>query len=162
MMGLSAAVTTPFLPRMVNLFGQIPVLRVSLVTLPLAILALPIFQNLYAWFLAIHHRIVCNSHLGFLKYGSIHLQKMGTRGRIIAIYTVSFRLIHHWCFDHHLHQLRHLRILYFCFVGNSVALPLWSMKDIGDFEAPMNISFKISFFFTHTHGSSWMMGFSCC
>ena len=51
MMGLSAAVATPFLPRMVNRFGQIPVLRISVVVLPLAILALPLYQNLYAWFI---------------------------------------------------------------------------------------------------------------
>ena len=34
-----------------------------------------------------------------------------------------------------------------------VALPLWSMKDIGDFEAPMNISFQNIFFL---HPYSWV------
>ena len=102
MMGLSAAVTTPFLPRMVNLFGQIPVLRVSLVTLPLAILALPIFQNLYAWFLfAIHHRIVCNSHLGFERnMDQFICRRQNPWQDHCDIHKSPFAWIHHWCFDH--------------------------------------------------------------
>ena len=41
-----------------------------------------------------------------------------------------------------------------------VSVPLWSMKDIGDFEAPMNVSFlKYLSSSPILMGSSWMMGF---
>ena len=93
MMGLSAAVATPFLPRMVNLFGQITVLRAALVTLPLAILALPIFQNLYAWFL--FRFIIGLAATIIWVLSEIWINSFAedkNRGRIIAIYTLS--LIH--------------------------------------------------------------------
>ena len=163
MMGLSAAVTTPFLPRMVNLFGQIPVLRVSLVTLPLAILALPIFQNLYAWFLL--RFIIGLAATVIWVLSEIWINSFAedkTRGRIIAIYTSLLSL----------GFISGVLIMSFTSVetfggfyisallATVVALPLWSMKDIGDFEAPMNISFsKYLFSSPILMGSSWMMGF---
>ena len=163
MMGLSAAVTTPFLPRMVNLFGQIPVLRVSLVTLPLAILALPIFQNLYAWFLL--RFIIGLAATVIWVLSEIWINSFAedrTRGRIIAIYTSLLSL----------GFISGVLIMSFTSVETFggfyisaslaivVALPLWSMKDIGDFEAPMNISFsKYLFSSPILMGSSWMMGF---
>ena len=88
MMGLSAAVTTPFLPRMVNRFGQINVLRVSLITLPLAILALPLFQNLYAWFF--FRFIIGLAATIIWVLSEIWINSFAedkNRGRIIAIYT---------------------------------------------------------------------------
>ena len=163
MMGLSAAVTTPFLPRMVNLFGQIPVLRVSLVTLPLAILALPIFQNLYAWFLL--RFIIGLAATVIWVLSEIWINSFAedkTRGRIIAIYTSLLSL----------GFISGVLIMSFTSVetfggfyisallATVVALPLWSMKDIGDFETPMNISFsKYLFSSPILMGSSWMMGF---
>ena len=163
MMGLSAAVTTPFLPRMVNLFGQIPVLRVSLVTLPLAILALPIFQNLYAWFLL--RFIIGLAATVIWVLSEIWINSFAedrTRGRIIAIYTSLLSL----------GFISGVLIMSFTSVETFggfyisallaavVALPLWSMKDIGDFEAPKNISFsKYLFSSPILMGSSWMMGF---
>ena len=163
MMGLSAAFTTPFLPRMVNLFGQIPVLRVSLVTLPLAILALPIFQNLYAWFLL--RFIIGLAATVIWVLSEIWINSFAedrTRGRIIAIYTSLLSL----------GFISGVLIMSFTSVETFggfyisallaavVALPLWSMKDIGDFEAPKNISFsKYLFSSPILMGSSWMMGF---
>ena len=163
MMGLSAAVTTPFLPRMVNLFGQISVLRVSLVTLPLAILALPIFQNLYAWFLL--RFIIGLAATVIWVLSEIWINSFAedkTRGRIIAIYTSLLSL----------GFISGVLIMSFTSVetfggfyisallATVVALPLWSMRDIGDFEAPMNISFsKYLFSSPILMGSSWMMGF---
>ena len=163
MMGLSAAVTTPFLPRMVNLFGQIPVLRVSLVTLPLAILALPIFQNLYAWFLL--RFIIGLAATVIWVLSEIWINSFAedrTRGRIIAIYTSLLSL----------GFISGVLIMSFTSVETFggfyisallaavVAIPLWSMKDIGDFEAPKNISFsKYLFSSPILMGSSWMMGF---
>ena len=163
MMGLSAAVTTPFLPRMVNFFGQIPVLRVSLVTLPLAILALPIFQNLYAWFLL--RFIIGLAATVIWVLSEIWINSFAedkTRGRIIAIYTSLLSL----------GFISGVLIMSFTSVetfggfyisallATVVALPLWSMKDIGDFETPMNISFsKYLFSSPILMGSSWMMGF---
>jgi len=163
MMGLSAAITTPFLPRMVNLFGQIPVLRVSLVTLPLAILALPIFQNLYAWFLLRFIIGLAATVIWVLSEICINsFAEDRTRGRIIAIYTSLLSL----------GFISGVLIMSFTSVETFggfyisallaavVALPLWSMKDIGDFEAPKNISFsKYLFSSPILMGSSWMMGF---
>ena len=163
MMGLSAAVTTPFLPRMVNLFGQIPVLRVSLVTLPLAILALPIFQNLYAWFLL--RFIIGLSATVIWVLSEIWINSFAedrTRGRIIAIYTSLLSL--GFIIGVLIMSFTSVETFGGFYISASlaivVALPLWSMKDIGDFEAPMNISFsKYLFSSPILMGSSWMMGF---
>ena len=163
MMGLSAAVTTPFLPRMVNLFGQIPVLRVSLVTLPLAILALPIFQNLYAWFLL--RFIIGLAATVIWVLSEIWINSFAedrTRGRIIAIYTSLLSL--GFIVGVLIMSFTSVETFGGFYISASlaiiVALPLWSMKDIGDFEAPMNISFsKYLFASPILMGSSWMMGF---
>ena len=163
MMGLSAAVTTPFLPRMVNLFGQIPVLRVSLVILPLAILALPIFQNLYAWFLL--RFIIGLAATVIWVLSEIWINSFAedrTRGRIIAIYTSLLSL--GFIIGVLIMSFTSVETFGGFYISASlaivVALPLWSMKDIGDFEAPMNISFsKYLFSSPILMGSSWMMGF---
>ena len=163
MMGLSAAVTTPFLPRMVNLFGQITVLRVSLVTLPLAILALPIFQNLYAWFLL--RFIIGLAATVIWVLSEIWINSFAedrTRGRIIAIYTSLLSL--GFIIGVLIMSFTSVETFGGFYISASlaivVALPLWSMKDIGDFEAPMNISFsKYLFSSPILMGSSWMMGF---
>ena len=163
MMGLSAAVTTPFLPRMVNLFGQIPVLRFSLVTLPLAILALPIFQNLYAWFLL--RFIIGLAATVIWVLSEIWINSFAedrTRGRIIAIYTSLLSL--GFIVGVLIMSFTSVETFGGFYISASlaivVALPLWSMKDIGDFEAPMNISFsKYLFSSPILMGSSWMMGF---
>ena len=163
MMGLSAAVTTPFLPRMVNLFGQIPVLRASLVTLPLAILALPIFQNLYAWFLL--RFIIGLAATVIWVLSEIWINSFAedrTRGRIIAIYTSLLSL--GFIIGVLIMSFTSVETFGGFYISASlaivVALPLWSMKDIGDFEAPMNISFsKYLFSSPILMGSSWMMGF---
>ena len=163
MMGLSAAVTTPFLPRMVNLFGQISVLRVSLVTLPLAILALPIFQNLYAWFLL--RFIIGLAATVIWVLSEIWINSFAedrTRGRIIAIYTSLLSL--GFIIGVLIMSFTSVETFGGFYISASlaivVALPLWSMKDIGDFEAPMNISFsKYLFSSPILMGSSWMMGF---
>ena len=163
MMGLSAAVTTPFLPRMVNLFGQISVLRVSLVTLPLAILALPMFQNLYAWFLL--RFIIGLAATVIWVLSEIWINSFAedrTRGRIIAIYTSLLSL--GFIVGVLIMSFTSVETFGGFYISASlaivVALPLWSMKDIGDFEAPMNISFsKYLFSSPILMGSSWMMGF---
>ena len=163
MMGLSAAVTTPFMPRMLNLFGQIPVLRVSLVTLPLAILALPIFQNLYAWFLL--RFIIGLAATVIWVLSEIWINSFAedrTRGRIIAIYTSLLSL--GFIIGVLIMSFTSVETFGGFYISASlaivVALPLWSMKDIGDFEAPMNISFsKYLFSSPILMGSSWMMGF---
>ena len=163
MMGLSAAVTTPFLPRMVNLFGQISVLRVSLVTLPLAILALPMFQNLYAWFLL--RFIIGLAATVIWVLSEIWINSFAedrTRGRIIAIYTSLLSL--GFIVGVLIMSFTSVETFGGFYISASlaivVALPLWSMKDIGDFEAPMNVSFsKYLFSSPILMGSSWMMGF---
>ena len=163
MMGLSAAVATPFLPRMVNRFGQIPVLRISLVVLPLAILALPLYQNLYAWFIL--RFIIGLAATNIWVLSEIWINSFAedkNRGRIIAIYTslLSLGFI--------------LGVLIMSFTSVEtfggfyisaalaivVSVPLWSMKDIGDFETPKNVSFfKFLSSSPILMGSSWMMGF---
>jgi len=163
MMGLSAAVATPFLPRMVNRFGQISVLRISLVTLPLAILALPLYQNLYAWFIL--RFIIGLAATNIWVLSEIWINSFAedkNRGRIIAIYTslLSLGFI--------------LGVLIMSFTSVEtfggfyisaalaivVSVPLWSMKDIGDFETPKNVSFfKFLSSSPILMGSSWMMGF---
>ena len=163
MMGLSAAIATPFLPRMVNRFGQIPVLRISLVVLPLAILALPLYQNLYAWFIL--RFIIGLAATNIWVLSEIWINSFAedkNRGRIIAIYTslLSLGFI--------------LGVLIMSFTSVEtfggfyisaalaivVSVPLWSMNDIGDFETPKNVSFfKFLSSSPILMGSSWMMGF---
>jgi MFS family permease len=148
---------------MVNLFGQIPVLRVSLVTLPLAILALPIFQNLYAWFLL--RFIIGLAATVIWVLSEIWINSFAedrTRGRIIAIYTSLLSL--GFIIGVLIMSFTSVETFGGFYISASlaivVALPLWSMKDIGDFEAPMNISFsKYLFSSPILMGSSWMMGF---
>ena len=163
MMGLSAAVASPILPRMINRFGQISVLRISLVVLPLAILALPLYQNLYAWFIL--RFIIGLAATNIWVLSEIWINSFAedkNRGRIIAIYTslLSLGFI--------------LGVLIMSFTSVEtfggfyisaalaivVSVPLWSMKDIGDFETPKNVSFfKFLSSSPILMGSSWMMGF---
>jgi MFS family permease len=163
MMGLSAAVATPFLPRMVNLFGQITVLRAALVTLPLAILALPIFQNLYAWFL--FRFIIGLAATIIWVLSEIWINSFAedkNRGRIIAIYTSLLSL--GFIIGIMIMSFTSIETFHGFYISAGLAMvvsvPLWSMKDIGDFEAPMNVSFlKYLSSSPILMGSSWMMGF---
>ncbi|MEO1929958.1 MAG: hypothetical protein ABGX51_06295, partial [Gammaproteobacteria bacterium] len=50
MVGLATVLITPFFSKLINRFGQMQIMRFCLIILPIAILFLPAFKNIYSWF----------------------------------------------------------------------------------------------------------------
>ena len=163
MTGLATVVITPFFSKLINRFGQMGIMRFCLVVLPIAIACLPVFQNIYIWFLLRFIIGVVATGVWLLSEVWINaLAEDQHRGKIIALYSslISLGLI--------------IGVLisslipietgggFYVSAGIAVisAIPLWKMDDLPDFDAVEDISFY-RYFVTAPGlmGSSWMMGF---
>ena len=163
MTGLATVVITPFFSKLINRFGQMGIMRFCLVVLPIAIACLPVFQNIYIWFLLRFIIGVVATGVWLLSEVWINaLAEDQHRGKIIALYSslISLGLI--------------VGVLisslipietgggFYVSAGIAVisAIPLWKMDDLPDFDAVEDISFY-RYFVTAPGlmGSSWMMGF---
>lgn len=163
MTGLATVVITPFFSKLINRFGQMGIMRFCLVVLPIAIALLPVFQNIYIWFLLRFIIGVVATGVWLLSEVWINaLAEDQHRGKIIALYSslISLGLI--------------VGILisslipietgggFYVSAGIAVisAIPLWKMDDLPDFDAVEDISFyRYLVTAPGLMGSSWMMGF---
>ena len=163
MTGLATVVITPFFSKLINRFGQMGIMRFCLVVLPIAIAFLPVFQNIYIWFLLRFIIGVVATGVWLLSEVWINaLAEDQHRGKIIALYSslISFGLI--------------VGVLisslipietgggFYVSAGIAVisAIPLWKMDDLPDFDAVEDISFyRYLVTAPGLMGSSWMMGF---
>lgn len=163
MTGLATVVITPFFSKLINRFGQMGIMRFCLVVLPIAIALLPVFQNIYIWFLLRFIIGVVATGVWLLSEVWINaLAEDQHRGKIIALYSslISLGLI--------------VGVLisslipietgggFYVSAGIAVisAIPLWNMDDLPDFDAVEDISFyRYLVTAPGLMGSSWMMGF---
>ena len=163
MTGLATVVITPFFSKLINRFGQMGIMRFCLVVLPIAIALLPVFQNIYIWFLLRFIIGVVATGVWLLSEVWINaLAEDQHRGKIIALYSslISLGLI--------------IGVLisslipietgggFYVSAGIAVisAIPLWKMDDLPDFDAVEDISFyRYLVTAPGLMGSSWMMGF---
>ena len=163
MTGLATVVITPFFSKLINRFGQMGIMRFCLVVLPIAIAFLPVFQNIYIWFLLRFIIGVVATGVWLLSEVWINaLAEDQHRGKIIALYSslISLGLI--------------VGVLisslipietgggFYVSAGIAVisAIPLWKMDDLPDFDAVEDISFyRYLVTAPGLMGSSWMMGF---
>jgi len=163
MTGLATVVITPFFSKLINRFGQMGIMRFCLVVLPIAIACLPVFQNIYIWFLLRFIIGVVATGVWLLSEVWINaLAEDQHRGKIIALYSslISLGLI--------------VGVLisslipietgggFYVSAGIAVisAIPLWNMDDLPDFDAVEDISFyRYLVTAPGLMGSSWMMGF---
>ena len=163
MTGLATVVITPFFSKLINRFGQMGIMRFCLVVLPIAIALLPVFQNIYIWFLLRFIIGVVATGVWLLSEVWINaLAEDQHRGKIIALYSslISLGLI--------------VGVLisslipietgggFYVSAGIAVicAIPLWKMDDLPDFDAVEDISFyRYLVTAPGLMGSSWMMGF---
>ena len=163
MTGLATVVITPFFSKLINRFGQMGIMRFCLVVLPIAIAFLPVFQNIYIWFLLRFIIGVVATGVWLLSEVWINaLAEDQHRGKIIALYSslISLGLI--------------VGVLisslipietgggFYVSAGIAVisAIPLWKMDDLPDFDAVEDISFyRYLVRAPGLMGSSWMMGF---
>ena len=163
MTGLATVVITPFFSKLINRFGQMGIMRFCLVVLPIAIAFLPVFQNIYIWFLLRFIIGVVATGVWLLSEVWINaLAEDQHRGKIIALYSslISLGLI--------------VGVLisslipietgggFYVSAGIAVisAIPLWKMDDLPDFDAVEDISFyRYMVTAPGLMGSSWIMGF---
>ena len=163
MTGLATVVITPFFSKLINRFGQMGIMRFCLVVLPIAIACLPVFQNIYIWFLLRFIIGVVATGVWLLSEVWINaLAEDQHRGKIIALYSslISLGLI--------------VGVLisslipietgggFYVSAGIAVisAIPLWKMDDLPDFDVVEDISFyKYLVTAPGLMGSSWIMGF---
>ena len=163
MTGLATVVITPFFSKLINRFGQMGIMRFCLVVLPIAIAFLPVFQNIYIWFLLRFIIGVVATGVWLLSEVWINALAEGQhRGKIIALYSslISLGLI--------------VGVLisslipietgggFYISAGIAVisAIPLWKMDDLPDFDVVEDISFyKYLVTAPGLMGSSWIMGF---
>ena len=163
MTGLATVVITPFFSKLINRFGQMGIMRFCLVVLPIAIACLPVFQNIYIWFLLRFIIGVVATGVWLLSEVWINaLAEDQHRGKIIALYSslISLGLI--------------IGVLisslipietgggFYVSAGIAVisAIPLWNIDDLPDFDAVEDISFyRYLVTAPGLMGSSWMMGF---
>ena len=163
MTGLATVVITPFFSKLINRFGQMGIMRFCLVVLPIAIACLPVFQNIYIWFLLRFIIGVVATGVWLLSEVWINaLAEDQHRGKIIALYSslISLGLI--------------IGVLisslipietgggFYVSAGIAVisAIPLWKMDDLPDFDAVEDISFyRYLVTAPGLMGSSWIMGF---
>ena len=163
MTGLATVVITPFFSKLINRFGQMGIMRFCLVVLPIAIAFLPVFQNIYIWFLLRFIIGVVATGVWLLSEVWINaLAEDQHRGKIIALYSslISLGLI--------------VGVLisslipietgggFYVSAGIAVisAIPLWKMDDLPDFDVVEDISFyKYLVTAPGLMGSSWIMGF---
>jgi len=163
MTGLATVVITPFFSKLINRFGQMGIMRFCLVVLPIAIAFLPIFQNIYLWFLL--RFIIGVAATGVWLLSEVWINALAEdqhRGKIIALYSslISLGLIVGVLIS----SLIPIETGGGFFVSAGIAIisaiPLWNMEDLPDFDVVEDISFyRYMVTAPGLMGSSWIMGF---
>ena len=163
MPALSAVLTTPFMPKFINYWGQKNVIRFCLVLVATCCICLPLFPDLFSWFIL--RFLLGAGGTGIWLLSEVWINSFAedhNRGKIIGAYSalLSLGFI--------------VGVLMFSVIGVEsntafylaagfvliAAIPIWTMSDLPINEMADDISM-----WNHMvsspglMGSSWMMGF---
>jgi len=164
MPGLAAVIVTPFLPRLINYYDQISILKFSFIVVPLSLILLSFTNDLFVWFFLrftlgagatviwVITEIWINSYA-----------KDENRGIIIAIYTsvLSFGFISGVLLLS-VFQVENYNTAFYAAATIAIlaAIPIWPIKDWPVYDVVEDISFmKYLRKAPSLMGSSWVMGF---
>jgi MFS family permease len=163
MPALSAVLLTPFLPKIMNQWGQTNVIRFCLVLVATCCICLPLFPDLFSWFIlrfllgAGATGIWVLSEVWINSYAEDH-----NRGKIIGVYSALLALgfiIGVLIFS--VIGIEDNRAFYLAAVFVIIAaIPIWTMSGLPIDEMADDISFWQHMVSSPgLMGSSWMMGF---
>ena len=163
MTGLATVIITPFFSKLINRFGQMQIMRSCLMVLPITIVFLPIFQNIYLWFVL--RFIIGVAATGIWLLSEVWINAFAEdrhRGKIIAVYSslISLGLIVGVLVSSLLPVESGTGFFVSAGIALVAAVPLWNMEDLPDFDVVEDISFyRYLVTAPGLMGSSWVMGF---
>ena len=163
MPALSAVLTTPFMPKFINYWGQKNVIRFCLVLVATCCICLPLFPDLFSWFIL--RFLLGAGGTGIWLLSEVWINGFAedhNRGKIIGAYSalLSLGFI--------------VGVLMFSVIGVEsntafylaavfvlvAAIPVWTMSDLPTHEMADDISMWNHMVLSPgLMGSSWMMGF---
>jgi len=163
MPALSAVLLTPFLPKIMNHWGQRNVIRFCLALVATCCICLPLFPNLFSWFIL--RFLLGAGATGIWVLSEVWINSFAedhNRGKIIGAYSalLSLGFI--------------VGVLMFSVIGVEsntafylaagfviiAAIPVWTMSDLPNDEMTEDVSFWQHMVSSPgLMGSSWMMGF---
>ena len=163
MPALSAVLTTPFMPKFINYWGQKNVIRFCLVLVATCCICLPLFPDLFSWFIL--RFLLGAGGTGICLLSEVCINGFAedhNRGKIIGAYSalLSLGFI--------------VGVLMFSVIGVEsntafylaagfvliAAIPVWTMSDLPTNEMAEDISMWNHMVLSPgLMGSSWMMGF---
>jgi len=163
MPALSAVLTTPFMPKFINYWGQKNVIRFCLVLVATCCICLPLFPDLFSWFIL--RFLLGAGGTGIWLLSEVWINGFAedhNRGKIIGAYSalLSLGFI--------------VGVLMFSVIGVEsntafylaagfvliAAIPVWTMSDLPTNEMAEDISMWNHMVLSPgLMGSSWMMGF---
>ena len=163
MPALSAVLLTPFLPKIMNHWGQRNVIRFCLALVATCCICLPLFPNLFSWFIL--RFLLGAGATGIWVLSEVWINSFAedhNRGKIIGAYSalLSLGFI--------------VGVLMFSVIGVEsntafylaagfviiAAIPVWTMSDLPNDEMAEDVSFWQHMVSSPgLMGSSWMMGF---
>ena len=163
MPALSAVLTTPFMPKFINYWGQKNVIRFCLVLVATCCICLPLFPDLFSWFIL--RFLLGAGGTGIWLLSEVWINSFAedhNRGKIIGAYSalLSLGFI--------------VGVLMFSVIGVEsntafylaagfvliAAIPVWTMSDLPTNEMAEDISMWNHMVLSPgLMGSSWMMGF---
>mgnify|MGYP001387423772 FL=1 len=163
MPALSAVLTTPFMPKFINYWGQKNVIRFCLVLVATCCICLPLFPDLFSWFIL--RFLLGAGGTGIWLLSEVWINGFAedhNRGKIIGAYSalLSLGFI--------------VGVLMFSVIGVEsntafylaagfviiAAIPVWTMSDLPNDEMAEDVSFWQHMVSSPgLMGSSWMMGF---
>lgn len=163
MPALSAVLTTPFMPKFINYWGQTNVIKFCLVLVATCCICLPLFPDLFSWFIL--RFLLGAGGTGIWLLSEVWINGFAedhNRGKIIGAYSalLSLGFI--------------VGVLMFSVIGVEsntafylaagfvliAAIPVWTMSDLPTNEMAEDISMWNHMVLSPgLMGSSWMMGF---
>ena len=163
MPALAAVLTTPFMPKFINYWGQTNVIKFCLVLVATCCICLPLFPDLFSWFIL--RFLLGAGGTGIWLLSEVWINSFAedhNRGKIIGAYSalLSLGFI--------------VGVLMFSVIGVEsntafylaagfvliAAIPVWTMSDLPTNEMAEDISMWNHMVLSPgLMGSSWMMGF---
>ena len=163
MVGLATVIITPFFSKLINRFGQMQIMRFCLIVLPISILFLPAFKNIYLWFFL--RFIIGIAATGIWLLSEVWINAFTEdkhRGKVIAVYSsiISLGFIIGVLIMSFISVESGGGFYVSALISIAAAIPLWNMTDLPDYDVVEDISFyRYLVTAPGLMGSSWMMGF---
>ena len=164
MPALAAVIVTPFLPRLINYFDQLSILKFAFVLVPLSLVSLAFTENLFIWFFLRFSLGVGGTIIWVITEIWINsYARDDNRGIIIAIYTsvLSLGFITGVLLLSMISVENYNTAFYMAAtIAILAAVPIWPIRDWPKHDVVEDISFyRYLVTAPGLMGSSWMMGF---